>query len=63
MFRLCGIYGVVNKAFNRLRIENTIAFDTERLSAINLVDVLMKVIKHTIIYGYQFYDMLKHALN
>ena len=28
-----------------------------------MVDVLMKVIKHTIIHGYQFNDALEHALN
>ena len=48
---------------NRLGIENTLAFDAERLSAVNSVDVLMKVIKHSIIHGYQFYDALEHALN
>ena len=63
MFHLCGIYSIVNKASNRLGIENTLAFDAEHLSAVNSVDILMKVIKHTIIHGYQFYDALEHALD
>jgi hypothetical protein len=62
MFSLYSIYSII-KAFNSLGVANALAFDAKRFSTVNAVDILPKVVKHTIIHGYTFHDALEHALN
>lgn len=56
------IYRIANNAFNRLGVANAIAFDAERLSTVNTVDLLPKVIKSTIIHGFPFDKALEDGL-
>jgi hypothetical protein len=45
-----------------LEVGNTLAFDAERLSTLNIADLLMKVTKSVVIHGYSFVKALEHAI-
>jgi hypothetical protein len=59
---LYSIYSVTNKASHSLGVANALAFDANRLSTVNTVDLITKVIKSTIIHGFEFSKALQEVL-
>jgi hypothetical protein len=45
-----------------LGVANALAFDAKRLSTVNTADLIAKVIKSTIVHGFEFSNALQEAL-